>query len=76
MNKGWILVKPKFHDSYETKRLVEEFDDSDIKIRIIDPNEIDIFVNKDNKSSILVMESHYHYLNLYFQELVVEQLII
>ena len=54
MVSGWLLVKPKFQDSYEAKRLVEEFDDSDIKIRIIDPNEIDIFVNKENKQSILV----------------------
>jgi gamma-F420-2:alpha-L-glutamate ligase len=54
MVSGWLLVKPQFQDSYETKRLVEEFDDSDVKIRVIDPNEIDIFVNKDNKSSILV----------------------
>ena len=54
MVSGWILCKPQFHDSYETKRLIEEFADSDIKIKIIDPNEIDIFVNKENKSSILV----------------------
>ena len=54
MASGWLLIKPKFQDSYETKRLVEEFDNSDIKIRIIDPNEIDIFVNKENKQSILV----------------------
>jgi gamma-F420-2:alpha-L-glutamate ligase len=54
MVSGWLLVKPQFQDSYESKRLVEEFDDSDIKIRIIDPNEIDIFVNKENKQSILV----------------------
>ena len=37
---GWILVK--------------EFSDGDIEINIIDPNEIDIFVNKENKQSILV----------------------
>ena len=30
MNKGWILVKPKFHDSYETIRLVEEFKNNNI----------------------------------------------
>ena len=54
MVSGWLLVKPKFQDSYEIKRLIEEFDDSDIKIRIVDPNEIDIFVNKENKQSILV----------------------
>ena len=53
-NKGWILCKPNFSESYETKRLVEEFDKQDIKVEIIDPNLIDIFVNKDNKNSILV----------------------
>ena len=25
MNKGWMLVKPKFQESYETQRLLEEF---------------------------------------------------
>ena len=54
MVSGWLLVKPQFHDSYEINRLVEEFKNNDVGVRIIDPNEIDIFVNKDNKSSILV----------------------
>ena len=54
MVSGWILCKPQFYDSYETTRLVEEFKNSDVGVRVIDPNEIDIFVNKDNRSSILV----------------------
>jgi len=54
MVSGWLLIKQQFHDSYETNRLVEEFKNSDVDVRIIDPNEIDIFVNKENKSSILV----------------------
>ena len=54
MYKGWILCKPMFQESYETNRLVEEFRNQDIEVNIFDPNEIDIFVNKDNKSSILV----------------------
>ena len=54
MHKGWLLVKPKFHDSYETMRLIEEFKNHNIDIKIIDPNEIDIFVNKENRQSILV----------------------
>ena len=54
MNKGWILCKERFYDSYETKRLVEEFKNHNIDVKIIDPNEIDIFVNKENKQSILV----------------------
>ena len=51
---GWILAKERFHNAYETKRLIDEFDRSSIEIKLIDPNDIDIFVNKENKSSILV----------------------
>ena len=54
MNKGWMLVKQKFMDSYETQRLLEEFKNYNIEVKLIDPNEIDIFVNKENKQSILV----------------------
>ena len=52
--KGWILVKPKFKDSYESKRLVEEFDKAGVDIKLIDPYKIDIFINKENKTSIMV----------------------
>ncbi len=51
---GWILVKDKFWEAYETNRLIEEFQKQDIDIQLVDPNTIDIFVNKDNKNSILV----------------------
>ena len=34
--------------------MVEEFKKQDINIQLVDPNTIDIFVNKENKSSILV----------------------
>ena len=54
MHKGWLLVKEKFHHSYETGRLVDTFESHDIDIQIIDPNEIDIFVNKENRQSVLV----------------------
>jgi len=54
MNKGWMLVKDRFWESYETNRLIEEFQKQDIDIQLVDPNTIDIFVNKDNKKSILV----------------------
>ena len=54
MKKGWILVKQRFMDSYESKRLTHEFDKQKINVELIDPNEIDIFVNKENKQSILV----------------------
>ena len=51
---GWILVKDRFWESYETNRLIEEFQKQDIDIQLVDPNTIDIFVNKDSKKSILV----------------------
>ena len=51
---GWILVKDRFWKSYETNRLIEEFQKQDIDIQLVDPNTIDIFVNKENRQSILV----------------------
>ena len=51
---GWILVKDKFWEAYETNRLIEEFQKQDIDIQLVDPNTIDIFVNKENRQSILV----------------------
>jgi gamma-F420-2:alpha-L-glutamate ligase len=55
MNRfGWMLVKDRFWESYETNRLIEEFQKQDIEIQLVDPNTIDIFVNKENKKSILV----------------------
>ena len=51
---GWMLVKDRFWESYETNRLIEEFQKQDIEIQLVDPNTVDIFVNKDNKKSILV----------------------
>jgi len=49
-----MLVKDRFWESYETNRLIEEFQKQDIEIQLVDPNTVDIFVNKDNKKSILV----------------------
>jgi gamma-F420-2:alpha-L-glutamate ligase len=55
MNRfGWMLVKDRFWEAYETNRLIEEFQKQDIDVQLVDPNTIDIFVNKENKSSILV----------------------
>jgi gamma-F420-2:alpha-L-glutamate ligase len=55
MNRfGWMLVKDRFWESYETNRLIEEFQKQNIEIQLVDPNTVDIFVNKDNKKSILV----------------------
>ena len=55
MNRfGWMLVKDRFWESYETNRLIEEFQKQDIEIQLVDPTTVDIFVNKENKKSILV----------------------
>jgi gamma-F420-2:alpha-L-glutamate ligase len=54
MLKGWILYKHNPENSYESNRLIEEFKKENINIDVINPNDIDIFVNKDNKKSILV----------------------
>ena len=32
---GWILVKDKFWEAYETNRLIEEFQKQDIEIQLV-----------------------------------------
>ena len=52
MKRGWLLCKEDFQSSYECERLVEEFEKAKINIEVIDPHEIDIFVNQENRQSI------------------------
>ena len=51
---GWILYKHDIAESWETQKLVEEFEKQEIKIRAIDPQDVDIFVSRDDRKSILV----------------------
>ena len=51
---GWILYKNKVEESYETQKLVEEFEKQDIKIRVVNPQDVDIYVDRDDRKSILV----------------------
>ena len=51
---GWILYKNKIEDSYETKKLVEEFENQGFKVRVVNPQDVDIFVDRDDRKSILV----------------------
>ena len=51
---GWILYKNKVEESYETKRLIEEFEKTGIKIRVVNPQDVDIFVDRDDRKSIRV----------------------
>lgn len=51
---GWILYKKDISESYETQRLVEEFEKQDIKIHVVNPQDVDIFVDRDDRKSIRV----------------------
>ena len=51
---GWILYKRKIENSYETQRLVEEFEKQDIKVRVVNPQDVDIYVDRDDRKSIRV----------------------
>ena len=42
---GWILYKNPIEESWETNRLVKEFTKQDIEIRVVNPNDVDIFVD-------------------------------
>ena len=46
---GWILYKNPIEESWETQKLVEEFEKQDVKIRVVNPNDVDIFVDRDDR---------------------------
>ena len=51
---GWILYKNDIEESYETQKLIEEFEKVNIKVRVVNPQDVDIFVDRDDRKSILV----------------------
>ena len=51
---GRILYKNPIEESWETQKLVEEFEKQDVKIRVVNPNDVDIFVDRDDRKSIIV----------------------
>ncbi len=51
---GWILYKNKIEESYETQKLVEEFEKQGLKVRVVNPQDVDIFVDRDDRKSILI----------------------
>ena len=51
---GWIIHKKQLGENHEVKRLVEEFEKRDIKIRVVNPQDVDIFVDRDDRKSIIV----------------------
>ena len=54
MINGWILYKNDVEESYETQRLVNEFENQNIKVRVVHPDDVDIYVDRDDRRSILV----------------------
>ena len=51
---GWIIHKKELGENHEVSRLVEEFEKRDIKIRVVNPQDVDIFVDRDDRKSIIV----------------------
>ena len=51
---GWILYKNDPVESWECQRLVGEFKKQGVEIRIVNPQDVDIFVDRDDRKSILV----------------------
>ena len=51
---GWIIHKKSLGENFEVDRLVEEFEKQGIDIRVVNPKEVDIFVDRDDRKSILV----------------------
>ena len=51
---GWIIHKKQLGENHEVKRLVEEFEKRDIKVRVVNPKDVDIFVDRDDRKSIFV----------------------
>ena len=42
---GWIIHKKALGENLEVQRLVEEFEKRDIKVRVVNPQDVDIFVD-------------------------------
>ena len=51
---GWIIHKKTLGENFEVRRLVEEFEKQGIDIRVVNPKEVDIFVDRDDRKSIIV----------------------
>ena len=49
----------KLTPSYETRRLVECFDKEGIECFFVHPNNVDIFISKDNRKSVVLVENEH-----------------
>ena len=51
---GWIIHKQELGENFEVERLVEEFEKQNVDIRVVNPKDVDIFVDRDDRKSIIV----------------------
>lgn len=51
---GWIIHKKSLGENHEVQRLVEEFEKQGVDIRVVNPKDVDIFVDRDDRKSIIV----------------------
>jgi len=51
---GWIIHKKSLGENFEVDRLVEEFKKQGVDIRVVNPKDVDIFVDRDDRKSIIV----------------------
>ena len=51
---GWIIHKQELGENFEVERLVEEFQKQSVNIRVVNPQDVDIFVDRDDRKSIIV----------------------
>src|SRR5210317_24303 len=51
---GWIIHKKELGENHEVKRLVDEFEKQGVDIRVVNPQDVDIFVDRDDRKSIIV----------------------
>ena len=51
---GWIIHKKELGENFEVSRLVEEFEKQGIDVRVVNPKDVDIFVDRDDRKSIIV----------------------
>ena len=46
---GWIIHKKQLGENHEVQRLVEEFEKRHVKVRVVNPKDVDIMVEAKHK---------------------------
>ena len=71
---GWIIHKKQLGENHEVQRLVDEFENQELKVRVVNPKDVDIFVDRDDRKSIIVEGKPRKLPDFVYQEPEVEQL--